>query len=51
MTKSERETPRTLRAALIDAQKFLESGRTDEGIRWVRIATRLADKLTGKSRA
>lgn len=46
MTKSERDTANTLRDALIDAQKYLDSGRVGEGVDWVRIAARLADKLT-----
>lgn len=51
MTKTERDTANTLRDALIDAQKYLESGRIGEDVDWVRIATRLADKLTKQSKA
>lgn len=50
MTKSERDTANTLRDALIDAQKYLESGRIGEGVDWVRLARRLADKLTQTSK-
>ncbi|WP_439040354.1 hypothetical protein ACSJLR_002779 [Serratia bockelmannii] len=46
MTKSERDTANTLRKALIDAKEYLDSGRIGEGVDWVRIAMRLADKLT-----
>jgi hypothetical protein len=49
MTKTERETAHTLRNALIDAQKYLDSGRVGEGVDWVRIAARLADKLARQS--
>ncbi|UAN58014.1 hypothetical protein [Serratia sp. JSRIV004] len=50
MTKTERDTANTLRDALADAQKYLDSGRVGEGVDWVRIAARLADKLIKQSR-
>ena len=45
MTKSEREAANTLREALADAQKYLDSGRIGEGTDWVRIAGRIINKL------
>ena len=50
MTKSERETATLIREHINDALKYLESGRVGEGVDWVRIVKRLADKLTKSSR-
>ncbi|WP_158674503.1 hypothetical protein [Trabulsiella odontotermitis] len=46
MTKSERETANLIREHIDGALKLLESGRIGEGVDWILIVRRLADKLT-----
>ncbi|HFW4797472.1 TPA: hypothetical protein ACIBS5_002863 [Salmonella enterica subsp. diarizonae serovar 60-67:z35:-] len=51
MTRDEQERVKTLHDALTDALMYLESGRTSEGLDWVRIAKRLSGTLvSGKRR-